>query len=179
MTRSVILRFLVGVSLLTGLVWIGTGAAQEAPTLKEDPAFAFEPSSSRSETSVLDLIAKDVSFFDLRTRPDAVSVRFALTPSDWSLFKGIQPYLALSPSTVRPISESGLGLAAPSREVADQPWKGLGMGAGVEWHLSDRVDLFGQYQFVTLPGASASTGSPIMRRDSDNPGVRAGFSFHF
>ena len=126
----------------------------------------------------LDLIAKDVRF-DLLTRPEAVSVRLALTPSDWSLLKGIQPYVALSPSTVRPISESGLGLAAPNRETADEPWKGLGMGAGIQWHLTDRLDFFGQYQFVTLPGASASTGSPIMRRDSDNPGVRAGFSLHF
>ena len=173
------LRLLVGVSLLTGLLWAGMVVAQEAPPPKEDPALTFEPSASRSGDSVLDLIAKDVSFFDLKSRPDAVSMRLALTPSDWSLLKGIQPYLALSPSTVRPISESGLGLAAPSREAAEQPWKGLGMGAGIEWHLSDRVDLFGQYQFVTLPGASASTGSPIMRRDSDNPGVRVGFSFHF
>ena len=173
------LRPLIGVSLLTGLLWAGMAVAQEAFPPKEDPAFTFEPSGARSGDSILDLIAKDVSFFDLKTRPDAVSMRLALTPSDWSLLKGIQPYLALNPSTVRPISESGLGLAAPSREAAEQPWKGLGMGAGIEWHLSDRVDLFGQYQFVTLPGASASTGSPIMRRDSDNPGVRAGFSLHF
>jgi len=173
------LRLLIGVSLLTGLLWAGMAVAQEVPPSKEDPAFTLEPSAGRSGESVLDLIAKDVSFFDLKTRPDAVSVRLALTPSDWSLLKGIQPYLALSPGTVRPISESGLGLAAPSREAAEQPWKGLGMGAGIEWHLSNRVDLFGQYQFVTLPGASAATGSPIMRRDSDNPGVSAGFSFHF
>jgi len=177
-TQSVILRIVVGASLLTGLHWGGTALAQEAHPLKEDLTFTFEPTAARTGDSVLDLIAKDVRF-DLLTRPEAVSVRLALTPSDWSLLKGIQPYVALSPSTVRPISESGLGLAAPNRETADEPWKGLGMGAGIQWHLTDRLDFFGQYQFVTLPGASASTGSPIMRRDSDNPGVRAGFSLHF
>ena len=53
------------------------------------------------------------------------------------------------------------------------------MGAGVKWHLSDRVDLFGQYLFMSLPGSDASTGSPAMRRDVESPGLKAGFSIQF
>jgi hypothetical protein len=168
---------LAGLLLLAGLAGVPAVEAQDALPSTQDRPFTFEPAQIKSSESVLDLIAKDVRF-DLMARPDAVTVRLPLASADWSLFKGVQPFVALSPSTVKPI-EGAVGLATPDREVTDQPWKGLGMGAGVQWRLSDRLDLFGQYQFITLPGASASTGSSIMRRDSDNPGLRAGFSLHF
>jgi hypothetical protein len=177
MAWSFVYRALLGMLLLTGVFGYRVAAAQEALPSKDDRPFTFEPSAPRSTQSVLDLLAKDVRF-DLLARPDAVTVRLPLAPADWSLLKGMQPYVALSPSTVKPI-EGTFGLATPAREATDEPLKGLGMGAGLQWHLSDRLDLFGQYQFVTLPGGSAATGSPIMRRDSDNPGVRAGFSVHF
>jgi len=168
---------LAGLSLLVCLVGGQAARAQDASPSPPDRPFTLEPAQARPSESVLDLVAKDVRF-DLMARPDAVTVRLPLASADWSLFKAVQPFVALSPSTVKPI-EGAIGLAVPSREVTDQPWKGLGMGAGVQWHLSDRLDLFGQYQFVTLPGATSSTGSPIMRRDSDNPGLKAGFSLHF
>jgi hypothetical protein len=41
------------------------------------------------------------------------------------------------------------------------------------------VDLFGQYQFMSLPGGNAPTGSPFMRRETENPGVKAGLQIHF
>ena len=163
---------LIGASLLAGR----TAAAQEAVPVKDEWTLAPEPNAARSRDLVLDLIAKDVRF-DLM-RPDAVTIRLPLAPGEWSLLKGMQPYAALSPSLVRPVADTP-GLAAPAREVTDDPLRGLGVGAGLEWHLSDRLELFGQYQFVTLPGGGAFTGGPIMRRDTESPGVKAGLSIHF
>ncbi len=84
-----------------------------------------------------------------------------------------------NPSTVKPITGAEPGLAGPLREPAEDSWKGLGLGAGFQWRLSDRLDLFGQYQFMSLPGANAPTGQPLMRRETESPGVKAGFSIHF
>ncbi len=108
---------------------------------------------------------------------DEATVKVPLAPSDWSLLKDVQPYAALSPSTARVLNDATL--SAANRDAADEPWKGLGVGAGVKWHLSDRVDLFGQYLFMSLPGSNASTGSPLMRRDVESPGLKAGFSIQF
>ena len=113
------------------------------------------------------------------TTPGHSTVRLPLAPGNWSFFKDVQPYAAFSPSTLKPITEAEPGLAAPPREAGDDPWKGLGVGAGFKWRLSDRVDLFGQYQFMSLPGANAPTGSPFMRRETETPGVKAGFQIHF
>ena len=178
MPASFGIRALIGASLLAGILVGGTATAQEALPRKDDPSFDLGPNLTSSRASLLDLIAKDVRF-DLMAKPDAVTVRMPLAPAGWSLLEGMQPYAALSPSTVKPIGEGGFGLAAPAREATDEPWKGLGVGAGLQWHLSDRLDLFGQYQFVTLPGGSAPTGSPLMRRESESPGVKAGLSIHF
>jgi opacity protein-like surface antigen len=102
-----------------------------------------------------------------------------LAPGDWSFLKGVQPYALFNPSTVRPIGGVQPALSGLLREPAEDSWKGLGVGAGVQWHLSDRLDLFGQYQFLSLPGADTPTGSPLTRREAEGPGVKAGLSIHF
>ncbi len=168
----------MGLSLVAGGLLGQTAGAQEALPLKDGTAFDNGPSAAKPGHSLLDAIAKDLRLGFLAT-PDETTLRLPLAPGEWSLLKGVQPYAMLSPSTVRPITEAGIGLAAPARDPAEDPWKGLGVGAGLRWHLSDRLDLFGQYQFMSLPGGSAPTGSPLLRRETESPGVKGGLSIHF
>ena len=177
MAVRLLIRALVGISLVAGVVPSGTAGAQEALPPRDGPALDSGTSTPKPDT-LLDALAKDLRL-SLSARPDETTLRLPLAPEEWSFFKGVQPYAAVSPSLVRPVTEGGAGLAAPNRESTEDPWKGLGLGAGVKWRLSDRLDLFGQYLFTTLPGGDAPTSTPIMRRDIENPGVKGGFSIHF
>lgn len=170
------LRTLLMVPLFACALLAQMAAAQESPSPLD--LIDSGPVTTRSDRSLLDGIAKDLGLTLLADR-DQTTFRLPLAPEDWSLLKGMRPYATLSPSTVRPITGAELGLAAPFREAAEDPWKGLGLGAGLRWHLSDRLDLFGQYQFMSLPGANAPTGSLFMRREIENPGPKAGLSIHF
>lgn len=172
------IRALVGVSLVAGALLSRPASAQEALPPTDGPALDSGTATTQPDKRLLDAIAKDLHL-SLSAKPEETTLRLPLSPQQWSFFKGVQPYAAVSPSVVRPVTEGGAGLAAPGREPTEEPWKGLGLGAGVTWRLSDRVDLFGQYLFTTLPGAAAPTGSPFMRREIDNPGVKGGFSIHF
>ena len=130
------------------------------------------------DASILDAISKDLHL-ELWKESDDGTLKLPLAPAEWSFFREVRPYAALSPSVVRPLTDSGAALASPSRETSDDPWKGLGVGAGLKWRLSDRLDLFGQYQFMNLPGANTPTSSPFLRRDVESPGLKGGFSIHF
>ena len=152
-----------------------SAGAQEARVSKD--AIDVGPSAPAPDRSFLDGLAKDLNL-SLMTTPGQSTVRLPLTPGNWSFFKDVKPYAALSPSSVKPITDAE-GLSAPLREPGEDPWKGLGVGAGLKWHLSDRVDLFGQYQFMSLPGGNSSTGSPFFRRETEKPGINAGLQIHF
>jgi len=158
----------------TGLFGQSAGA-QEARASKDILDAGL--STTAPDRNFLDSLAKDLHL-SLLTTPGQSTVRLPLTPGNWSFFKDVQPYAALSPSTIKPITEAE-GLSAPLREPGEDPWKGLGVGAGLKWHLSDRVDLFGQYQFMSLPGGTSSTGSPFFRRETEKPGINAGVQFHW
>src|SRR5262249_15981079 len=112
--------------------------------------------------------------------PGQSTLWLPLTPGEWSLFKGMRPFATFSPSTLEPITRPEPGSATTLRDPASEDsWKGLGVGAGFEWRVRDRLDLFGQYQFMSLPGANTSTGSPYMRRETESPGLKAGLTIHF
>ena len=101
-------------------------------------------------------------------------VRLPLAPQRWSLFGRLQPYASLSPRAHAPADEV-TGLAAPIRET-DALSKGLEVGAGVSWHLSDRFELFGEYQLLNMGGRNAPTEGPLGRRDLEAPSLKGGFS---
>jgi hypothetical protein len=161
-------------AIATGLLG-QTAGAQESRVPKD--ALEGAPSAAAPDRNFLDSLAKDLNL-SLVTTPGQSTVRLPLTPGNWSFFRDVQPYAALSPSTVKPITEAE-GLSAPARDPGEDAWKGLGLGAGLKWRLSDRVDLFGQYQFMSLPGANTPTGSPFLRRETENPGIKAGLQIHF
>ena len=112
--------------------------------------------------------------------PGQTTLWLPLTPSEWILFKGMRPFATFSPSTLEPITRPEPRLATTLRDpTAEDSWKGLGLGAGFQWRLTDRLDLSSQYQFMSLPGANAPTGSPYMRRETESPGLKAGLTIHF
>jgi len=171
---------------IRGLLWLLLGGAllvarlghaEETLPVKDWSLTDIPAAQPRAEKSFLDSLTGDLKL-NLWSRPDERTLRVPLAPSEWSLLKDVQPFAALSPSNARALTDGSLSSAG--REAAEDPWKGLGVGAGVNWRLSDRVDLFGQYLFMSLPGAnSPASGNPIMRRDVETPGLKGGLSIHF
>ena len=152
-------RSLFAAAVLAGLAWAS-------------PAGAVD---SRDQT-VLDSVVKDLGL-NLLATPDDTFLRMPLAPQRWSLFGRLQPYASLSPHAHAP-AEEVTGLAAPIRET-DALSKGLDVGAGVSWHLSDRFELFGEYQLLNMGGRIAPTEGPLGRRDLDAPSLKGGFSIRF
>ena len=146
-------------AVLAGVVWPLPAGAQ----------------SPRDQT-VLDTVVKDLGI-TLLAKPDDTFVRLPLAPQRWSLFGRMQPYASLSPRAHAPAEEL-TGLAAPIRET-DALSKGVDVGAGVSWHLSDRFELFGEYQLLNMGGRNAQPDVPLGRRDLDAPSLKAGFSIRF
>ena len=136
------------------------------------PASAGDP---RDQT-VLESVVKDLGI-TLLVKPDDTFVRLPLAPQRWSLFGRVQPYATLSPRAQVP-AEEVTGLAAPVRET-DPLSKGVEVGAGLSWHLSDRFELFGEYQLLNMGGRNAQPDVPLGRRDLDAPSLKAGFSIRF
>lgn len=152
-------RSLFVAAVLAGVVWAAPAGAGDA----------------RDQT-VLDSAVKDLGI-TLLAKPDDTFVRLPLAPQRWSLFGRIQPYASLSPRAPAP-AEEVTGLAAPIRET-DALSKGVDVGAGVSWHLSDRFELFGEYQLLNMGGRNAQPDVPLGRRDLDAPSLKGGFSIRF
>jgi hypothetical protein len=152
-------RSLFVAAVLAGLVWAPLAGAG-------DPR----------DQIVLDSVVKDLGL-TLSAKPDDTFVRLPLAPQRWSLFGRMQPYASLSPRAHAPAEEL-TGLAAPIRET-DALSKGLDVGAGVSWHLSDRFELFGEYQLLNMGGRNVQPDVPIGRRDLDAPSLKGGFSIRF
>jgi hypothetical protein len=146
-------------AVLAGLAWAPLAGA-------EDP---------RNQT-VLDSVVKDLGL-TLLAKPDDTFVRLPLAPQRWSLFGRMQPYASLSPRAHAP-AEEVTGLATPIRET-DALSKGLDVGAGMSWHLSDRFELFGEYQLLNMGGRNAQPDVPLGRRALDAPSLKGGFSIRF
>ena len=169
-------RILLLVPLIAGALLVQSVAAQGGPSPK-DPLDSGQSSMKSSDFSLFEG-SKGLALTS--KSPGQTTLWLPLAPSEWSLFKGMRPFATFSPSTLEPITRSEPGSATTLRDpTAEDSWKGLGLGAGFQWRLTDRLDLFGQYQFMSLPGANSPTGNPYMRRETESPGLKAGFTIHF
>ena len=146
-------------------------AAVLAAVLVAQPAGA-------ADTTALDGLVKDLGMSFL-SKPADGTVRLPLSPGGNGLLGRVQPYASVSPRVITVTADEVTGLAAPIREPAGDLSKGVGVGAGVSWHLSDRLELFGQYQLLSVNGRGTRTESPLGRRDIDNPGMKGGLSIRF
>jgi hypothetical protein len=135
------------------------------------------PAAPSPDPDFLANLAKDLRL-SLLPSAGELSLRMPLAPGDWTL-GGLRPYAVLSPRVWRPAMEGLTGLAVPDRESAPDLSHGLGIGPGVTWHLSDRLDLFGQYLFRATPSTIGPAASPILQPDVESSGVKGGFSIHF
>ena len=62
---------------------------------------------------------------------------------------------------------------------SDEFARGFGVGAGLSWHLTDHLELFGEYQVLNMGGRTAQPDSASGRRELETPGLKGGFSFRF
>jgi hypothetical protein len=125
---------------------------------------------------VLDSVVKDLGI-SLLSKPENTMLKLPLAPGNWSLFGRVQPYASLGPRAHTQVEEP-TGLSAPLRETDDFA-KGVGVGAGLSWHLTDRLELFGEYQLLNMGGRGVQSEGALGRRDLDTPGLKGGFSFRF
>ena len=128
------------------------------------------------DQTVLDGVVKDLGL-TLLAKPEETFVRLPLAPQRWSLFGRLQPYASLSSRVYAPGDEV-TGLAAPIRET-DVLSKGVEVGAGLSWHLSDRLQLFGEYQLLNMGGRNGQADGSLGRRELEAPELKGGFSFRF
>ena len=87
-----------------------------------------------------------------------------------------RPYAAVGPRVHTDV-EAPSGLAVPMRET-DQFAQGVGVGAGMSWHLSDRLELFGEYKLLDMGGRGRQDDA-LGRRDVETPGLKGGLSIRF
>jgi hypothetical protein len=125
---------------------------------------------------VLDSVVKDLGI-SLLSKPETTMLKLPLALGNWSLFERLQPYASLGPRVQTQVEEP-TGLSAPLRETDDFA-KGVGVGAGLSWHLTDRLELFGEYQLLNMGGRDARSEGTLGRRDLETPGVKGGFSIRF
>jgi hypothetical protein len=128
------------------------------------------------DQAVLDNVVKDLGL-GLLSRPDSTALKMPLSPSNWSFLARVRPYAAVGPR-VRTELEAPTGLALPMRET-DQFAQGVGVGAGMSWSLSDRLELFGEYQLLNMGGPGGQPDNALGRRDVETPGLKGGFSIRF
>jgi len=169
------LGLLVGVSLGGSALLVSPTAAQESRSLGD--AVASPASPGPADRALLDGMAKDLGFSLSRSGENGL--RVPLTPKEWS-FNGLRPYAALSARVLRTVTEGPQGLATPNAESADDLSHGLGLGAGLQWQLSERFGLFGEYLFQATPRAGVPSSTPALRPDAESPsGLKGGFSLRF
>jgi hypothetical protein len=175
MTARFWLGLFIAASLGGTALLVSLAGAQESRSVGEVDAGPASPAPV--DRALLDTLVKDPGFS--LSRAGENGLRVPLTPKEWS-FNGLRPYAALSPRVWKPVTDGPGGLAAPSRESTDDLSHGLGLGAGLQWQLSDRLGLFGEYLFQTTPNAGVSSSSPTLRPDAEAPaGLKGGFSLRF
>ena len=171
-------RLLIAAVLAAAACLGGSADAQEG---RPGSGAAPVPGSSgpaSPDRALLDAMVKDLDL-SLSRPGESTSLRVPLTPSEWTL-SGLRPYAAFNPRVLKPVTDGPTGLAAPERESVEDLSHGVGVGAGLRWRLSDRLDLFGEYLFPALPASSAPTSSPALRPDAEAPaGLKGGFSIRF
>jgi len=138
------------------------------------PAGAADP----ADKSVLDAVVKDLGL-TLLAKPDDSALRLPLGPRGWTLLTRVTPYASMSPRIRTPGVEDLTGLATPLREPTDELSRGLGVGAGLNFHLTEWFDLFGEYQLFSMGGRGAQAEGSVGRRELESPTLKGGFSIRF
>jgi|SRR5262245_7353672 len=138
------------------------------------PAGAADP----TDKTVLDLAVKDLGL-TLLAKPDDNAVRLPFSPRGWSLLGRVTPYASMSSRIRTPGIEDLTGLATPLREPTDELSKGIGVGAGLNFHLSEWFELFGEYQLFSVGGRGAQAEGSVGRRELESPTLKGGFSIRF
>jgi hypothetical protein len=172
-----VIRPLVVASLAFAAFLVQAVDGQETRPRSDLWPVAGVPAAPSPDPDFLANLAKELRL-SLLPSAGELSLRMPLAPGDWTL-SGLRPYAVLSPRVWRPAMEGLTGLAVPDRGSAPDLSHGLGVGPGVTWHLSDRLDLFGQYLFRATPSTTGPAASPILQPDVEPSGLKGGFSIRF
>ena len=161
-------------SVLVGLLARSLAGAVALALVAVAPAGAADT----TDASVLDAVVKDLGL-TLLAKPSESAIKLPLSPRGWSLLGRVTPYASMSPRVFSPGVEDLIGLAAPMREPTDELSKGLGVGAGLNWHLSEWIEVFGEYQLFSVRGRGVQTEGSLGHREMDSPTLKGGFSIRF
>jgi len=161
---------ILGGDMSVGTVARALAATALAALALAAPARAGDP----SERSVLDEITKDLSL-NMLAKPDDTLLKVPLAPERWSLFGVLQPYASLSPRVYTPAVDTLGGLGPAIRDPADDPLKAVRLGAGLSLHLSNKLEVFGEYQILNM-----GAGRGVQLEGSlGSPGLKGGFSIRY
>jgi hypothetical protein len=169
-------RLLIGLIGLIGLLIDRPANAEETRPRTEGIRLANVTSAPPPDSTFLDALAKDLGL--TLSGGSEPGLTLGLAPGQWSL-GGLRPYAALSPRVLRWVGDGMNGLAAPDYESQTDLSHGVGVGVGLQWKLSDHLDLFGQYMLRPTPRAGNIMETPTLKPDLQSPGLTGGFSIRF
>jgi len=112
--------------------------------------------------------------FSISDMPGETTLRLPLSPENAPVYGPFSPYLSLGAKTSQNIPWNST-FSPGLRNDPEGPESDLKLGAGFALPLSDRAQLFGEYNFLRGrldPGA----GRGLLQRESDGTDFRAGFS---
>ncbi len=178
-------RGLIGRVLATAVTLASLVAPLAAPATAAEPGEVRSQSGAEAETAspsgrsaALAALAHELGLSLFGSASDA-TLRVPLAARGEMPVGKIQPYAAISPR-LSPAEADAVVAGFPSRDLSPSTAPSVDMGAGLSWHLTDRVDLFGQYRLLLLrPAPADSVGGRPAKRDAEEPALRGGFSVRF
>jgi hypothetical protein len=104
------------------------------------------------------------------------TLRVPLVPrEDARAASRIVPYLSVGSSFLVDGDTRDAGVPLYEDTVRAQR-KGMDVGAGLAWRITNRLELFGEYRFLRMnPDPAESVGGGLLHRDVDGPFLKGGF----
>jgi hypothetical protein len=104
------------------------------------------------------------------------TLRVPLAPRDDARAASrIVPYLSVGSSFLVG-GDAREGSATLYEDTVRAQRKGMDVGAGLAWRISNRLELFGEYRFLRMnPDPAESVGAGFLHRDVDGPFLKGGF----
>lgn len=104
------------------------------------------------------------------------TLRVPLAPrEDVRAASRIVPYLSVGSSFLMDGDTRDTGVPLYEDAVRAQR-KGMDVGAGLAWRITNRLELFGEYRFLRMnPDPAESVGGGLLHRDVDGPFLKGGF----
>jgi hypothetical protein len=167
-------------AVLAAAVTWAAGAAAPATGQKLDPGrqVDWELRSPIGASSALRALVSEGEL-GLYAEPDDPTRRIPLRPRGRGLLGGEWlPYATIRPSG--PLFESDTASAAglhgpePRYDLS----RGLDVGAGLSWHLSQGLSLFGEYRLLPIRPAPAGIGD-AHGREAEGPELKGGVHIRF